>query len=42
MVNINIAISEGLHKQLKLQAVIKGKTLKKQFLEVLEEEIKNG
>ncbi|HLD05853.1 MAG TPA: hypothetical protein VJG90_09115 [Candidatus Nanoarchaeia archaeon] len=42
MVNINIPIPDALHQQLKLKAVIQGKTLKKHFLEILEEAIKNG
>ncbi len=42
MVNVNIPIADELHKQLKIQAVKKGKTLKSHFLEILEEAVKHG
>ena len=42
MVNVNIPIPDELHKQLKIQAVKKGKTLKSHFLELLEEAIQRG
>ena len=42
MVQVNIPIPEDLHKELKLQAVLQGKTLKQLILERLEEATTHG
>ncbi len=41
MVNINVAISEELHKKIKLKALLEDKTLKEFILNSIEEETGN-
>ncbi len=40
MVNINIEISEELHKKVKLASVLKDQTLKEHIIELLEKKAK--
>ncbi len=41
MVNLNIPIPDGVHKQLKLKAVKEDKTLKEVVIELLKKAVKN-
>lgn len=39
MVNVNIPISDELHKELKLQALLEDKTLKDYIIDALRDEV---
>ena len=41
MVNVNVAISDELHKKIKLKALLEDKTLKDFILDALREEVED-